>query len=274
MRNILRFRVVAIVLLALGLFSGTFANVGAQATPVVDTGTLVVSQFLCPDFEEATATVSAPMPSATASGVDTSNCAADTAVFQVFANADFESEPVAELDASQASVDLAAGTGFALLDPEQNVFFTFDIAADAVTTIMVLNPVAEMNAATPVDDNGANGDGVVDDTDSADNGGSATDGEDTGGGTANGADGTAGGTGVSGPAGANGAGMSDGGQAAGAVSPDGAIESISGKGVSILPSTGQGGGKESGDTSIVLLLSAMSLVVLAAGIAWRQRRVA
>lgn len=272
MRNILRFRVVAMVLLALGLFAGTFANVGAQATPVAGTGTLVVSMFLCPDFDEATATVSDPGPFAVAGGADTSNCVEDEAFFQVFANADFDSEPVAEFEAGQASADLAPGTGFALLEPEQNVFFLFDIAADAVTTITVLNPVAEMNAATPVDDNGANGDEVVDDTDSADNGGSATDGEDTGGGTANGADGTAGGTGVSGPAGANGAGMSDGGQAAGAVGPDGAVESISGKGVSILPSTGQGGSEESSDTSIILLLSAMSLVALVCGYAWRQRR--
>ena len=278
MRDILRFRVVAVVLLALGLFAGTFANVGAQATPVVGTGTLVVSKFLCPLLEEATATVSDPVPfdNVAAAGAPTADCVADTAFFQVFAGADFASEPVAEFEAGQASVDLEPGTGFALLEPDQNVFFLFDIAADSVTTITVLNPAANKDGATPVagdkdgdgggedkdgdggagEDKDANGDGVVDDKDTGDAG----------------ADGDGGAAGEDGAAGADG---TDG--AAGADGEDGAAGGAGvagGKGVSVLPSTGQGADAGTSGSAIALLLGAMSFVALAAGFAWRQRRAA
>jgi len=285
MRNILRFRVVAIVLLALGLFAGTFANVGAQATPVASTGTLVVSKFDCPNLEEATATVSDPVPFVSAGGADTSECVAGFADFQVFANADFESEPVAEFEAGQASVDLAVGTGFALLEVDTNVFFLFDITADAITTITVLNPVADKDGATPVpgdkdgdgkDDGGedkdggdggagedkdSNGDGVVDDKDTGDAG------SDDGG--AAGEDGAAGDAGADG---ANGADGTDGANGANGAAGEAGVSE--GKGVSVLPSTGQGADAGTSGSAIVLLLGAMSLVALTAGFAWRQRRTA
>jgi len=330
MRNILRFRVVAMVLLALGLFAGTFANVGAQgtnlvlvcnvaaqggdglvievspselsatlrllpegsglvkgdvgctalfegpATPVpTPTGTLVVSKFECADLEEATATVSDPVAFETAGGVDTSNCVADTAFFQVFADADFESEPVAEFNAGQASVDLAVGTGFALLEPEQNVFFIFDIAADAVTTITVLNPAEDKDGATPVPGD-KDGDGKDDGGEDKDgDGGAGEDKDSNGDGVVDDKDGDAGADGDGGAAGEDGADGTDG--PAGADGEDGAAGEAGvagGKGVSVLPSTGQGTDAGTSGSAMVLLLGAMSLVALTAGFAWRQRRTA
>ena len=238
--------------------------------PGTTTGTLVVSKFLCPDLEEATATVSDPVPFAAAGGAPSANCVADTAFFQVFAGANFDSEPVAEFEAGQASVDLAAGTGFALFEPDQDVFFLFDIAADSVTTITVLNPAADKDGATPVaGDKDGNGGGAVDDKDTG--GGDVVDDKDTTGGDVVVEDEVAAdaGTdegGAAGEAGADGADGTDG--AAGEAGEAG------GAGVTALPSTGQGADAGTSSSAIVLLFGAMSLVALAAGFAWRQRRTA
>lgn len=238
MRNILRFRVVAIVLLALGLFAGSLANVGAQATPVTgEPGSVVVSKFVCTQIEEPTATISDPVGIDTAAGSPDveEGCSPSTASFQIYLNNDFTSTPFAEFDAGVATIDGVpqniGGVPHLLLELDTNVFYEFFVAPGGVTTITVLNPADDGNA-TPVADDGGD-DGTADGGTSGDGGASTDD---------NGDDDSAGGT--------------------------------SGGSVSTLPSTGQGADSGTSGSSIVLLFGAMSLVALAAGFAWRQRRTA
>lgn len=232
MRNILRFRVVAIVLLALGLFAGSLANVGAQATPVTgEPGSVVVSKFVCTQIEEPTATISDPVGIDTAAGEPDveEGCSPSTASFEIYLNNDFTSAPFAEFDAGVATIDGVpqniGGVPHLLLELDTNVFYEFFVAPGGVTTITVLNP-ADDGDATPVGDDDDDGSS---DGSSGDDGASADD--------DNGDDDSAG-------------------------------------GVSTLPSTGQGADSGTSGSSIVLLFGAMSLVALAAGFAWRQRRTA
>jgi len=262
MRNILRFRVVAMVLLALGLFAGSFAAVGAQgATPISgEPGTLVVAKFECTQIEEPTATVSDPV--GVSAGVDDDvpapeGCVPDSESFQIFLNNDFSSEPFAEFEAGVEAINgipqNAPGVPHLLLETEQNVFFEFFVESGGVTTITVLNPADDGNA-TPVadDDDDGNGNGDGDGDGNGDGNGDATDvGQD----------------------GDDGDGSADGGAAA-SDDDDDSSTSGSGSSVSSLPSTGQGADSGTSGSSIVLLFGAMSLVALAAGFAWRQRRTA
>ncbi len=226
MRNVLRFRSVAIVLLALGLFAGSLANVGAQATPITgQSGSVVVSTFECTQIEEPTAIVSEPAKVQVAGEAPIDGCVPDDTVFQIFVNGDSDSEPFAEFNAGVETINgipqNAPGVPHLLLEVDRNVFFEFFIESGGVTTATVLNPADDGNA-TPVGRD--------------DDGGSSADGKD------------------------------DGGAAAGGDDDDDSVNA--------LPSTGQGTDSGTSGSSIVLLFGAMSLVALAAGFAWRQRRTA
>jgi len=218
MRDVARFRVPAMVLLALGLFAGGFSAASAQATPGSgEPGTLVISNFVCTQIEEPTATVSDPVGVGTAGAPEPEEgCVADSADFQIFVNSDFTSEPIDVFVDGTATVNgvpstAATGVPNALFEPAFNVFFEFEITPGGVTTITVLNPAKDEDGATLVADATDDGavDGVADDDDGD---------------------------------------------------------------VSGLPSTGQGSDGGANGSAIVLLFGAISMVALAAGFAWRQRR--
>lgn len=176
MRDIMRFRVLGMVLLALGLFAGSFSAAGAQdpddnGTPGTDEpGTVVISTFVCTQIEEPTATVSGPVGVGAAAGEEPEppeeGCVADSADFQVFVNSDFTSDPIDVFVDGTATVNgvpsTEDGVPNALFEPSFNVFFEFDITPGGVTTITVRNPADDGDGATPVvdgDDDSAADDG-------------------------------------------------------------------------------------------------------------------
>jgi len=219
MRDVARFRVPAMVLLALGLFAGGFSAASAQATPGSgEPGTLVISNFVCTQIEEPTATVSDPVDVGAAADEPTpeDGCTPDAAAFQIFANSDFTSDPINVYVNGTATVNGVPSTAAtsvpnALFDPVHNVYFEFEVTPGGVTMITVLNPAKDEDGATLVAD--ATDDGAVDDVADDDDGD-----------------------------------------------------------VSGLPSTGQGSDGGANGSAIVLLFGAMSMVALAGGFAWRQRR--
>ncbi len=224
-----RFRVLAMLLAALGLFVGFGASAGAQAE-----GDLQIVKFFCANIEGNFFSVTAPFGAAAASGdidLDESGCEPGDASFLV-TDAEGEEKEVSTGDDGEISLTgLEAGEG-TVEELSTGITAEFTIEEGALTVVTFFNEVVEDDDGTPVDQPSQQpgGEQPSDDVDGVD----TVDTVDT---------------------------------------VDDAVVAVDAGTVTTLPSTGQGNAGGNGGT-IVLLLSALSLIALAGGFAWRQRRAA
>jgi len=245
---------------------GTTDVDGTTEEPEIAPGSLAINNFACPQVEVPVAVVSDPGAVGTLGDTPEEGCSATSADFEIFVNGDFTSDPIpATIDESGTINGIPPtqdGVPHALFDPASNVYFSIEIAPGEVTTATVLNP-ANVIPNADGDESGINAEGVAGDTANNADGASATDGTAEGDtsvadGTADNADGASASDGNDEGDTSNVARASDGDDAEG--------------GISRLPSTGQGGDSGVNGSATALLFGAISMVALAGGFAWRQRR--
>ncbi len=240
-----RFRVLAMLLAALGLFVGFGASAGAQGDdgtptdPVADVeGDLQIVKFFCSNIEGNFFSVTAPFGAAAGTGdieLDESGCEPGDASFLVTDSEGEEKEVSTGDDGEISLTGLEAGVG-TVEELSTGITAEFTIEEDALTVVTFFNEVVAEDDGTPVDPAPDGDDGTP--VDPAPDGDDVDDVDD-----------------VDDPADVV------------------AVDAGTGGTVTTLPSTGQGNAGGNGGT-IVLLLGALSLVTLAGGFAWRQRRAA
>ncbi|MBA2276734.1 MAG: hypothetical protein H0W06_03120 [Chloroflexia bacterium] len=144
----LRFRVLAMLLAALGLFGGFSGAASAQEGDAE--GDLYLVTFLCENIEDDSFSVTEPLGGAVPTVVQEEGCSLGDASFVVTDASDATADAATGSEGEVSITGLAVGEG-SIVEQETGLEAAFTIAADEITVVVFFNQVEATDDGTPTD---------------------------------------------------------------------------------------------------------------------------